>query len=421
MHLPEGDVSLKEAHVNLQKFPYSNFSMSKYKTVIIETDENLLRCCKVKLTLSHKQRLILRRWFELYRFTYNKTIKLIRKQGYYKSSEKNKISFYSLRKHVKDSFTIEQKQHIKNSKIPMHTLDNAIRDVCKAYKTAFTLLKKKKIKYFHLRTKKESSPKETLVLESSCFSKKFNSFAVRVMGKSMKSSVPIKGIDHDSRLQLCKRTGKLTLFVPINKIIKDCTGREEWCSLDPGIRTFQTLYSPTGIEDFGTDEPCKIKKIIKQIEKLKGNEGKGWYKCFSNKRYKKIQNIRDDLHWKTALQLVTNYDMILIGSMSTKGIVSKKGNLNKQVKTVANMLSHYLFRQRLEAKAEEYGAEVIVVNEAWTSKTCGSCFHVHHNLGGSKTFDCPRPNKLCSFKLDRDVNGARNIALKHFGLFEPIY
>ena len=133
--------------------------------------------------------------------------------------------------------------------------------------------------------------------------------------------------------------------------------------------------------------------------------------------YQKIQNLRDELHWKTALELVRSYDKILIGSMSTKSIVSKKKTLNKRSKQLAYSLGHYLFKCRLESKAEEYGAKVVVVNEAYTSKTCGKCSNINPNLGGNKTFSCPRSN--CNYTIDRDVNGARNISLKHFGLFNP--
>ena len=412
---------------DVDKFPYNTIDFyddTGKVSVTNDASKDILRCEKISIKLSRNQRLIIQKWFAIYRWCYNKTIKFIRHKDQFEDG-KNIYSFYTLRKLIKSSFTKNEKQRIKKSKIPVHTLDNAIRDVCKAYKTAFTLLKSEKIKFFRLRTKKATSPKETILLESSCFSKTYNSFAIRALGKLIDSSKSIMGITHDSRLQYCKHTGSMTLYVPVNKATKVCTGRKEWCSLDPGIRTFQTLYSPYGVDEFGTEQPIKIKKLIKKIEGLKENEkdveNKKWYKKFAGKRYKRIQNIRDDLHWKTALKLVKNYDTILLGSMSTKGIVSNKRHLNKGVKTTSYMLGHYLFRQRLEAKAEEYDSKVFIVNEAWTSKTCGGCSKVHHNLGSNKTFKCPQPNNICSFEIDRDVNGARNIALNHFGFFKPVY
>jgi transposase len=49
-----------------------------------------------------------------------------------------------------------------------------------------------------------------------------------------------------------------------------------------------------------------------------------------------------------------------------------------------------------------------VVDEAYTSKTCGRCGSLHDGLGKSKVFKCPS----CDFTLDRDVNGARNILIR---------
>ena len=71
--------------------------------------------------------------------------------------------------------------------------------------------------------------------------------------------------------------------------------------------------------------------------------------------------------------------------------------------------SHYQFRSVLENKARRYrGAKVVVVDEAYTSKTCGRCGWIHARLGGSKTFRCSE----CGWVVDRDVNGARNSVLR---------
>ena len=48
----------------------------------------------------------------------------------------------------------------------------------------------------------------------------------------------------------------------------------------------------------------------------------------------------------------------------------KKAELNKKVKFVLNMLSHYSFRQHLHHKCLEYGCEMKIVTEEYTSKTC---------------------------------------------------
>ena len=59
------------------------------------------------------------------------------------------------------------------------------------------------------------------------------------------------------------------------------------------------------------------------------------------------------------------------------------------------------------------GCRVHEVSEHYTSKTCGQCGQIHWALGGSKVFKCPH----CSWKTDRDFNGARNIFIKSIGQF----
>jgi putative transposase len=70
---------------------------------------------------------------------------------------------------------------------------------------------------------------------------------------------------------------------------------------------------------------------------------------------------------------------------------------------------HYTFQQRLLAAAQKRGSTVYIVGEEYTSKTCTSCFELHHKLGGSKVFACPH----CGVRVDRDVVGSRNIFLKN--------
>jgi|GraSoiStandDraft_51_1057287.scaffolds.fasta_scaffold647892_2 putative transposase len=70
--------------------------------------------------------------------------------------------------------------------------------------------------------------------------------------------------------------------------------------------------------------------------------------------------------------------------------------------------SHGRFLNRLLSKAEELGKKVVIVSEAYTSKTCSACGWINRNLGGQKVFRC----RDCKWVVDRDVNGARGIFLR---------
>jgi putative transposase len=128
----------------------------------------------------------------------------------------------------------------------------------------------------------------------------------------------------------------------------------------------------------------------------------------------KIKNKVKEVHCKMSKWLVENYRVILIPKFESSGM-TKRTSRKLNSKTARSLLtwSHYRFREMLIAKAELYPwVKVIVCDEAYTSKTCGGCGHIHDKLGGSKVFRCPN----CSYVADRDANGARNILLRYLSL-----
>lgn len=62
---------------------------------------------------------------------------------------------------------------------------------------------------------------------------------------------------------------------------------------------------------------------------------------------------------------------------------------------------------RLKWYARKYGKQVVDCNESYTSKTKSWDGVIDEKLGSSKII------KGNGFTVDRDINGARNILLKH--------
>jgi putative transposase len=124
---------------------------------------------------------------------------------------------------------------------------------------------------------------------------------------------------------------------------------------------------------------------------------------------KRINGLINELHWKSIKFLTDNYKNILIGDLSTKGIVNNKTSvLQKYNKTLSYALSFYKYRERLKYKCKVKECNYIKVSEYYTSKTCSLCANVNESLGGSKIFKCSN----CNSVMDRDINGCRNIILK---------
>ena len=76
-----------------------------------------------------------------------------------------------------------------------------------------------------------------------------------------------------------------------------------------------------------------------------------------------------------------------------------------------NTFAFYRFHQKLKSMCGLRKNKLYIVDESYTSKTCGVCGTINNNLGGLKTFKCI--NNDCKIIIDRDYNGSRNILLKH--------
>jgi putative transposase len=383
-----------------------------------------LRCKKVNLFPTLKQREILLEWMEIYRIMYNKTIsnKTNFINGY------NIKSYFDIRRYMKENILSDDKKFLKTIeqwKIPAHTLYNAVNDVKKAFDSANGNRKAGNIKSFRLRHKKKSHHLKTLVLEPGAFSKVKNGFGIKIL-QEMISSEPLIDINHECRLSYNSRTGKFVLHVPYDKITKIYNRKNDVAIIDLGISTFANVYSPEGIcYKFGTSETMnKIGKIINKINKVKkflpnDNVKKSktiqCYNKYLKRLRSKLTNMVSDLHWKTASFLCKRFNTILVGNLSTAGIVKKSGSvLNNFQKQKAIALSIYTFQQRIKSKAPEHKVLYKMVDESFSTQTCGFCGERDLNVGSSKVFKCPQKN--CNFKMDRDYNGARNIYLKTMSL-----
>ena len=201
-------------------------------------------------------------------------------------------------------------------------------------------------------------------------------------------------------------------------------------SLDPGVRTFQTCYDPSGlIVEAGTIIKTKLETIIKQIDKheviindkLNKSKRRKNYKKKKIKKYKKIINIVDNMHNQLSSYLTKNYNNILVPQLPVKKLVRKwdkkqneepqkrKRVINSSTSRIMNYLSFDKFLMKLKSLCSFRNNKLFIVDESYTSKTCGCCGNIKTDLGGSKTYKCD----ICNLELDRDYNGARNILLKH--------
>jgi len=381
----------------------------------------LMRNLKVRIYPNKNQKKILKRWIGTGRFMYNQTINEINED--YKN-KKNSKKFETVNKLMgKNCDLVKEKPWLLET--PSHVKSNSIIEAFKARKTCFSLKKRGKIKKFKLklRCKKRGG---VITIPKTSFSKRKKEIGLiyrnrkekigKLKIRSKKAKILIeKGLEYDSKIMF-DRNRKYWLIIPYVSKIENQNFRREFVALDPGVRTFQTYYSPNGnCGEIGKNDLGRIHRLSKHLDNLHSR----MTKVKSKKRYRmkkalfrlinRIKNLVNEVHKKTSKFLTSRYKNILLPIFESSKMVLKS-NRNIRSKTAKAMLtwSHYRFKERLSFVCKRTKTKLFEVTEEYTSKTCGRCGKINNSLGGNKTFNCPN----CKLQIDRDINGARNIFLK---------
>lgn len=322
---------------------------------------------------------------------------------------------------------------------PKHVREGAMKDLADAYKVNFKLKSKNAHHKFDLKFRRKNEVQSIVIPHASIKEWSVDGvvFYPTVIGKEkVKFASTLKECfskpDKDCRLSM-DRGGRWVLHVPTQVPKYSLISKnhaERWCSLDPGVRTFMTLWSPHGhICKIGDSDPkecdtnwrkvnsATLYRRLVAMDKLDGrihgavSRSKRRMKKSLNRMRERHQNKMRDFHYQTANYLTKHYDHIIIPTFNSKDM-SSRINRRLNCKTVRSMLGlgHYKFRCILKDVAERRGANVFECTEEYTSKTCSCCGWIHPKLGGSRLFSCQE----CGLKIDRDVQGAFNIWLKYF-------
>lgn len=386
-------------------------------------------CRRIRLFPNQETKEKLKSWFGCVRKTYNLALSSIKEQ-------KSKINLVDLRKEFTNNSKIQNDglyEYLLET--PKHVRDGAIADLVNAFKSNFTKQKQHPDFQFTINYRSKKQEQSILIESDSGVQLDVQNHQIKmyptflnnpidyyIRSKDKKKFVP--DIQYDCRL-IRDTSGKFYLNIPCHVVPCDNqTGNNhvmnEWVSLDPGVRTFQTMYSPeTGTAyKIGQGDISRIYRLCLQLDRLISQQEKGFeekVKGHTNHRTikkqieklrKKIKHVIDEVHWKTIHFLLSHFSNIIIPNFKVQEMVNRTTRkINKKV--VRQMINwrHYTFRQRLISSANRMGKKVYVVGEEYSSKTCGSCLKIDDHLGGKKVYKCPQ----CHVHIDRDVNGARNI------------
>ena len=403
----------------------------------INNKEKIIKTKKFMIYPNQLQKQYLFKFFSCYRYFYNRTIEYLNNidlnnlTSFYTFKDDNEDKIINLKFNNKNdlynkfsilkTLTQNKPKWINDLKFDTHSIKNSIFEAVKNFNTNLKLHKKYKRKFkMNYKSKKDKS--YTINLEGRIWSKKFNilfsnykvnkSYIFRNLQLNVKHKF-ISNMNYKSFIiQYDNLLNKFYLLVSYEDNTKNLDNNKS-VSIDPGVRTFLSCYEQSNIFKIGENANLKINKMCKDIDNLKSIKDKETNKKKKKrlrkailKRYEKVNNKIEELHNKTINYLVNNYKEIIIPPFETQEMVK---TLNNKVSRDLNNFKFYKFKEKLKSKCKEYNIKLINYNEAYTSKTCGRCGNIDLDLGNKETYQC----KKCGLKIDRDINGARNIMLKN--------
>ena len=201
--------------------------------------------------------------------------------------------------------------------------------------------------------------------------------------------------------------------IPDNRIANNSN---EGIGIDLGLKDFAVVSNGASYKNI--NKSAKLKKLEKQLireqrslSRKYENVKKGGPTQRANiqkqrlkvqKLHHRIDNIRTDYINKTIAEIVkTKPSYITIEDLNVSGMMKNK-HLSKAVASQ----KFYEFRTKLQAKCNENGIELRVVDRWFpSSKTCHCCGAIKKDLKLSdRTFTCD-----CGYIEDRDFNAALNL------------
>lgn len=374
--------------------------------------ENMTYCRKIRIYPTTKQKEYFETFFGASRYIYNKTIE-------WKKNNKNQKSliFHKIRPHIiianKDLDDNHKEAWLKN--IPYDTRQLSLKNALSSIKSSIQLLKNKNIQYFNHKFKSKKDKKQTFYIDHRAL-KNLNLFP-SLLKKDKKLKVKKKYKKYENYIpssdSIILKDGKnyYLLFTKEKEKINITEKKNNIISLDPGIKKFQSFYDTNGyVGEFGNIElKKKLFKTEKKIDKLMSISTKQKKLRLRNKCYKlrtKAKNIISDFHWKLSSFLCKNYKVILLPIFKSKKMRKNLDNISNRV---LNLYSHYKFKEKMIYQSKKYNCQLIIVDESYTTKTCGCCGMINNFIGNSNIFWC----SSCKIELERDYQAARNILIKN--------
>jgi len=327
------------------------------------------------------------------------------------------------------------------------TVQQIARKNAEAWRSFFSLLRKKRngelsnwLKPKPPNYLKEDGRKKPLiVLRNDQYKIEGNKLILKGLGRFKRLEVQFKGRIHlkgkQGRLEITYDPVRRKWYAHVNLTVEKKLEGEEWVSIlrqpkgslsagiDLGVNNLMAVYVENGESFLVNGRPLKSidfywrRKIAEYQSKLNKSGAKASRRL---RRMHEKTKLQAKHYINTAVRQTVKklYDLgvskIVVGY--PKGIARNSDKGKKQNFLLSHVWRFNTVIKRLTEVAEEYGISVVVVNEAFTSKTCPVCGKPHEGARFVRgLFKCPATGLI----FNADLVGAFNILRKVVGTITP--
>jgi len=355
-----------------------------------------MKTYKFKLYTSKRNK-YLNRQINIAAKIYNHCIALHKR--YYKLFGKS-LNSYAIIKHI--TKLKKRPKYAYWNTLNAQAIQDVVERIDKAYKLFFIN---------HKRGIKSAPPSFKKVKKYKSFTLKQNGYklfadnSIQIIGRRYKY-YKSRDLEGTIKTVTIKRDSLGDLYIYIvcetqgNEVIPR-TGKS--VGFDFGLKTFLKASDGNDIisPEFFKQSENKIKKLNRNLSRKK--KGSNHYKMAKRdlaKAHKQIADKRNDFHFKTALNLASEYAFICIEDLNIKAMQKIWG------KKISD-LSHNNFVNILKYQCSKTGSKVVEIDRFFpSSKTCYDCGYILNELPlNVRNWVCPN----CGVIHDRDFNAACNI------------
>lgn len=350
---------------------------------------------------TREQKQILYSWAGSYRYAYNLTVDLMQKEY----QDTGKSSGYMKSRKAWTEAIREKMPWYQD--IPAHTIYGAMQDAEKDYRQS--VRRRAQGESTNLPRCRKRTHRSFFVLGNAISEKGI--YPTKLGALRSAEPLPVKPCDS----RVIFEAGKFWLRTPEKVVVQPTENQgRRVCAVDPGIRTFATIYSPEGVGEIQAGGFARIVRLAFHLDQLvskaakeKNGQRKSRLKLAEARARLRIRRLVDDLHFQAIGWLFRNFDTVIFPEANFTSAVKKAGR-KIRAKSVRALLGYAFakFRDRLKHKALLFGKQVVIVDESYTSKTHNLTGEIKHKLGGAKFIESH------GIKIGRDINGALGIFLK---------